>query len=72
MGGCQNYDLVLGTLNISCRIIMGIQKREHNFDNHPYRLYRDIIGMFRELGIPSFGIPQNKGSSVLLCIFGPP
>ena len=36
MGGCQNYDPFLGTLNIRCRIIIGIQKRDHNFDNHPY------------------------------------
>ena len=26
MGGCQNYGLRLGTLNIRCRIVMGIQK----------------------------------------------
>ena len=26
MGGCQNYGPFLGTLNIRCRIIMGIQK----------------------------------------------
>ena len=26
MGGCQKYDPVWGTLNIMCRIIMGIQK----------------------------------------------
>ena len=36
MGGCQNYGPVLGTLNIRCRIIPGIQKRGHNFDNHPH------------------------------------
>ena len=24
-----------GTLNIRCRIILGIQKRDHNFDNDP-------------------------------------
>ena len=36
MGGCQNYGTFLGTLNIRCRIIMGIQKGDHNFDNHPY------------------------------------
>ena len=27
----------LGTLNIRCRIMIGIQIRDHNFDNHPYR-----------------------------------
>ena len=26
MGGCQNYGSFLGTLNIRCRIILGIQK----------------------------------------------
>ena len=26
MGGCQNYGLYLGTLNIRCRIILGTQK----------------------------------------------
>ena len=26
MGGCQNYGPSLGTLNIRCRIIIGIQK----------------------------------------------
>ena len=26
MGGCQNYGSFLGTLNIRCRIISGIQK----------------------------------------------
>ena len=38
MGGCQNYGPFLGTLNIRCRIIIGMQKRDHNFDNHPYRV----------------------------------
>ena len=36
MGGCQNYGPFLGNLNIRCRIITGIQKRGHNFDNHPH------------------------------------
>ena len=34
-GWLSNYDPVLGTLNIRCRIIIGNQKRDHNFDNHP-------------------------------------
>ena len=38
MGGCQNYGPFLGTLNIRCRSIVGIQKRDHNFDNHPYNV----------------------------------
>ena len=37
MGGCQKYGPFLGTLNIRGRIIIGIQKRDHHFDNHPYR-----------------------------------
>ena len=40
MGGCQNYGPILGTLNIRCRIIIGIQKKAHKFDNHPYHLPR--------------------------------
>ena len=36
MGGCQNYGPFLGTLNIRGRIIIGNQKRDPNFDNHPY------------------------------------
>ena len=38
MGCCQKYDPFLGTLNIRGRIIIGIQKRDHDFDNHPYLL----------------------------------
>ena len=34
-GGSQNYGPFLGTLNLRGRIIIGIQKRDHNFDNHP-------------------------------------
>ena len=33
---CQNYGPFLCTLDIRCGIIIGIQKRDHNFDNHPY------------------------------------
>ena len=36
MGGCLNYGPFLGTLRIRCRIIKGIQKKDHDFDNHPY------------------------------------
>ena len=36
MVGCQNYGPFLGTLIIRCRNIIGIQKNDHNFDNHPY------------------------------------
>ena len=35
----------LGTLNIRCRSIIGIQKRDHNFDNHPCTLqYMQLVG----------------------------
>ena len=37
MDGSQNSGPFLGTLNIWCRIIVGIQKRDHNFDSHPSR-----------------------------------
>ena len=36
MGGCQNDGPFWGTLNMRCRTITGIQKRDHNFDNHPH------------------------------------
>ena len=36
MGGYQNYENFLGTLNIRCRMLIGIPKRDHNFDNYPY------------------------------------
>ena len=36
MGGCQNHGPFLGTLNVRCRSMIGIPKRGHNFDNHPY------------------------------------
>ena len=36
MGSCQNYGPFLGTLKNRCRIIIIAQKRDHNFDNHPY------------------------------------
>ena len=36
MGGCQNDGPCVATLNIRCRTVIMIQKRDHNFDNHPY------------------------------------
>ena len=35
LGGCQKCGPFLGTLNIRYRILIGIQKGDHNFDNHP-------------------------------------
>ena len=43
MGGCQNYGPFLGTLDIRGRAIIGIQKRDRNFDNHPYRNLREQV-----------------------------
>ena len=47
MGGCQNYGPSLGTLNIRCPIILGTQKRDHNFDNPPYGLAftNNVVGL---------------------------
>ena len=58
MGGCENYDQFLDTLNIRCRIIIGIPKRDHNFDNHPHLSQ----GNFAE---PSWqtGPPDHQGPS---------
>ena len=44
MGGCQTYGPFLGTLNIRCRIIIGIPKRDHHFDNHPNQAI--IMGLY--------------------------
>ena len=44
MGGCPNYGPFLGTLNIRCRITIGIQTGAHNFDNHPYNIMRTYWG----------------------------
>ena len=53
MRGCQNYGPFLGALNIRCRIIIGIQKKDHLFDDHPYR----VLGSQGQ-GIPtSFFVP---------------
>ena len=35
----------LGALNIRCRIIIGIPKRDHNFDNHPDMCFEKLIGL---------------------------
>ena len=45
MGGCQNYGPFLGSLNIRCRIIIGIQI----FHNHPNN-YQYCGSMFLVLG----------------------
>ena len=60
MGGCQNYGPLLGTLNIRCRIIIGIQKakRDHTFDNHPYS-YMDLGAKGRALRLAQDGAIQE-------------
>ena len=35
MGSYQSEGPGLGTLNNRCRIMVGTQKRDPNFDNHP-------------------------------------
>ena len=50
MGGCQNYGSLLGTLNIRCRIIIGIQRgtiilttTHMCFSNYSIQAYMGII-----------------------------
>ena len=67
MGGCQNYEAFLGTLDIWCRIKIGIQ-RDHNFDNHPYGNEPGVCRDQRRLcvrprgerGSPNHGKPDGK------------
>ena len=58
MGGGQKHPF-WGTLNIRCRIIVGIQKGDHNFDSHP-RVGEGLIGFrisFSEGGlVPCEGV----------------
>ena len=37
MGGCQNYGPLLGPLTTRRRTILRTPKKDHNFDNHPYK-----------------------------------
>ena len=46
MGGCQNYGPFLGTLNIRGHIIIGTQKRDHNFDNRSYENFEPEQGPY--------------------------
>ena len=39
MGGCQNYGPFLGTLNIRCRIIVGIQEGTRILTTTHMRMY---------------------------------
>ena len=45
MGGCQNYGPFLGTLNIRCRIIIGIQKWTIIFTTTHMNISRNRGGM---------------------------
>ena len=50
MGGCQNYGPFLGTLNISCRIIVGIRNGTTILTTtHIGNYYRVIKGDTRSL-----------------------
>ena len=53
LGGCQNYGPFWGTLNIRCHITIGIQKGDHNFDNHPYakRVFGHLASASSELKV---------------------
>ena len=48
MGGCQNYGPLLGTANIKCRIIIGIQNRTIilTTTHMVSGVYRFIISLF--------------------------
>ena len=35
---CQNYGPFLGSLDIRCCIIIGVQKGDHNFENHSHAI----------------------------------
>ena len=51
MSGCRNYGPFLGTLNSRCRIIIGIQKRDHNFGQSPLSfMFKVCFGLFRGTG----------------------
>ena len=67
MGGCPNYGPFLGTLNIRGRIIIGTQKRDHKFDNHPYNFLapRNYIPVSTILGIFIVGRVLGLLSGVL-------
>ena len=55
MGGCQSYGPFLGILNIRGRIIViGTQKGDHNFDNHPYVGTR--VSLWRGASALCFGL----------------
>ena len=59
MGSCQDYGPFLGTLNIRCRIIVGAQKKDHNFDNHPYVFLpkpRDVWGLPGVMVVRALGL----------------
>ena len=60
MGGCQNYDPFWGTLNIRCRIIIGIQKGT---------IILTTTHMFKEIwGMASLrpGVRKEQGPETLL------
>ena len=65
--GCQNYGPFCGTLNIRCRIRIGIQRRDHNFDNHirttSRRTTGKAVGRVAFMSSPSAGVTSKLSSS---------
>ena len=49
MGGCRNYDLFFGSPRYWVPFYNRDPKRDHNFDNHPYRGYKGVIRFRKEL-----------------------
>ena len=56
MDGCQNHGPLLGTLDISFRILNWDPKRDQDFDNHPY--VSDFAG-------PVMASPTGRGPLVI-------
>ena len=51
MGGCQNYDPFVGTLNVRCRIIIGIQKGPIILiTTHIYIYLYTLLGIYWDTG----------------------
>ena len=44
---------MIGTLNIRCRIVVGIQNWDHHFDNHPYGGDGRVEGHDRAFATPT-------------------
>ena len=51
MGSCQNYGSFLGTLNIRCRIIIGIQKGPIILTTSHIRIIKGSYGAYIGFGL---------------------